>query len=195
MIAQGSLSGNAAPLGEVDLLTAENDTSTSKGKLFIGDGRCASGVPMVKEKQIGKPAPEPVTPIVQASINPLNDFVDIEANLQGRPWGHNGSTMFADLEKGIIAYDVPKKSIKLVVSRGTVLFRGALSNNKPIKGIAYAYKEGCPPAPYPVVGGYTDYMYTLTLRGAGPIRQGCEVIGYSDRSPHSVLRFSYLMND
>ena len=121
---------------------------------------------------------------------------DLErAELGGRPWDHNGSVVYADLETGLIAYSEPKASIRSVVRSGTVLFRGQLHPDKPVRGVAYAYKDGCPPAPYPVQGSYSDHSNKLTLRGAGPVRNGCEVVAYSDRSPHALLRFSYLMDD
>ncbi|KQP32810.1 hypothetical protein ASF25_17475 [Methylobacterium sp. Leaf100] len=103
--------------------------------------------------------------------------------------------VFADPEKGLIVYHEPKASIRDVVPHGTVLFRGRLDVNRPVVGTAYAFKAGCPPAPYPVTGTYSDHAYTLKLRGAGPIRRGCEVVGYSDRSPHATLLFKYLLDD
>lgn len=112
----------------------------------------------------------------------------------GRPWRHNGSIVMADPGTGVIAYLEPKASLRPSVEVGTVLFRGSLHPDRPVRGTAYAYKAGCPAAPYPVTGAYSG-PDTLTLRGAGPVRQGCEVVGYSDRSPHAVLRFTYLLDD
>lgn len=113
----------------------------------------------------------------------------------GRPWTHNGSEVMIDPETGIVAYSDPKASLRPVVKVGTVLFRGTLWPENAVKGTAYAFKEGCPPAPYPVRGRYSDHAYRLTLRGPGPVREGCEVVGYSDSSPHAVLNFSYALND
>ena len=112
----------------------------------------------------------------------------------GRPWRHNGSIVMADPGTGVIAYLEPKASLRPSVEVGTILFRGSLHPDRPVRGIAYAYKAGCPAAPYPVTGAYSG-PDTLTLRGAGPVPQGCEVVGYSDRSPHAVLRFTYLLDD
>ena len=112
----------------------------------------------------------------------------------GRPWRHNGSLVMADPDTGVIAYMEPKASLRPVVTAGTVLFRGSLHPDRPVRGTAYAYKAGCPAAAYPVTGAYSG-PDTLTLRGAGPVRQGCQVVGYSDRSPHAVLPFTYLLDD
>lgn len=108
--------------------------------------------------------------------------------ISGRPWMHNGSTMVLDWDEGTLVYNIPKPSIRSVVRPGTVLFRGSLAPGR-IVGTAYAFKDGCAPAPYPVRGTYSDGGYTLTLRGMGPVRSGCDVVSYSERSPHAVLKF------
>lgn len=129
-----------------------------------------------------KVTPQPTTPAQYPKAGEVS----------GRPWMHNGSEVVED--DGKLIYNVPKASLRSAVKPGMVVFRGSLLPGK-IAGIAYAFKDGCPPAPYPVKGVYSNHMYTLTLRGAGPIRSGCEVVSYSDRSPHSVLKFSYVLND
>lgn len=181
---QGWFSLHTKSLGEISLMIPADDFRDGKGgkgELSTGDKRCASGVPTVKQAN-AEQKPE-AAPLPKGVVE-----------LTGRPWSHNGSSVFADPETGIIAYDEPKASIRSVVKHGTVLFRGSLREGK-VQGTAYAFKEGCPPAPYPVRGAYSDHMYKLTLRGAGPIRSGCDVTGYSDRSPHSNLVFSYVLND
>lgn len=181
---QGWFSLHTKSLGEISLMIPEDDFrggKAGKGELSTQDKRCGSGVPTVKQanaEQKPQAAPSPRAVV----------------ELTGRPWSHNGSSSFADPDTGIIAYDEPKASIRSFVKHGTVLFRGSLREGK-VQGTAYAFKEGCPPAPYPVRGAYSDHMYKLTLRGAGPIRNGCDVTGYSNQSPHSVLRFSYSLND
>jgi hypothetical protein len=133
------------------------------------------------------------TGIHRASIASPEKQPPIKAGeISGRPWMHNGSEV---VEVGdTLVYNRPKASIRSAVKPGAVLFKGNLLDGK-VQGTAFAFKDGCPPAPYPVKGTYSDHMYTLTLRGAGPIRQGCDVVGYSDRSPHAVLKFSYVLND
>ncbi|WP_438345325.1 hypothetical protein [Methylorubrum populi] len=108
---------------------------------------------------------------------------------------HNGSMVMIDPEAGIIADREPRASLRPAVGPGSVLFRGTLKPGGGAHGTAYAFKQGCPPAPYPVRGQYSDHDRTLNLRGAGPIRRGCEVIGYSAQSPHASLLFTYLLDD
>lgn len=177
MLAQGGWSGNAPPVGDVYVIEAENDPE-GKGRLEIGKPGCASGVPTIKRRPKG--AATATLPKVEPT---------------GRPWMHNGSMVMINSATGVIAYSEPKASLRPVVSSGTVLFRGALKPGGGAHGTAYAFKEGCPPAPYPVRGRYSDRDYKLTLRGAGPVRKGCEVVAYSERSPHAVLAFSYLLDD
>jgi hypothetical protein len=95
----------------------------------------------------------------------------------------------------MIVYVEPKASIRDVVKPGAVVYRGKpFHAGERAEGIAYAFKKGCPPAPYAVRGGYTRDRSAIILRGAGPIWNGCEVVGYSERSPHSVLKFTSLMS-
>ncbi|MCJ2006257.1 hypothetical protein [Methylobacterium sp. J-092] len=149
----------------------EGDVVTFRGKRY-------TRLP-AKPPALANPAPAPTATLVDPT---------------GRPWRHNGSIVMADPATGVIAYLEAKASLKPSVTVGTVLFRGALHPDRPVQGTAYAYKVGCPAAPYPVQGAYSG-PDTLTLRGAGPVRRGCEVVGYSDRSPHAVLRFTYLLDD
>lgn len=89
----------------------------------------------------------------------------------------------------------PKPSIRNVVKPGSVIFRGKpFLRGGRLEDTAYAFKKGCPAAPYAVRGGYSRDNATITLRGAGPIRQGCEVVGYSGRSPHAELTFRSKMS-
>jgi hypothetical protein len=178
MLAQGGWGGSASPIGDVYVVEAENDLHGGKGKLEVDNPACASGIPTIKQRPRGAAAP--TLPKVEPT---------------GRPWVHNGSMVMINPEAGVVVYLEPKASLRPAVNVGSVLFRGTLKPGGDVHGTAYAFKEGCPPAPYPVRGRYSDRDYTLTLRGAGPIRKGCEVVGYSERSPHAVLAFSYLLDD
>ncbi len=114
----------------------------------------------------------------------------------GAPWMHNGSTMALDPEVGTIVYSKPRAGLSNVVRPGAVLFRGRLGfSGRDASGTAYAFKDGCDPAPYAVRGGYSRDNETLTLTGAGPVRQGCAVVGYSTASPHAKLVFKNVIQD
>lgn len=70
-----------------------------------------------------------------------------------------------------------------MVSPGTVLVEGTWTGDRFV-GTAYAFKQGCPPEPYPVSGAKVERpgQLDLVLRGAGPIRRDCEVVGHSEMS-------------
>lgn len=108
--------------------------------------------------------------------------------------GHNGSDM--ELTDTRIVYSAPKASIRDVVRPGTILVEGRW-NGERFEGTAYAFKKGCPPAPYQVSGSKVEKpgQLDLVLRGAGPVRQGCVVVGYSAKSPHSRLVFDRIMSN
>lgn len=178
MLSQGAWTGGAPPLGAVYVVEPENDLTGGKGRLEIDNPGCASGIPIAL-KQAAVTSPPKLSDVVPS----------------GRPWTHNGSEVMIDPATGIVAYSQPKPSLRPVAKVGTVLFRGTLWPENVVQGTAYAFKEGCPPAPYPVRGRYSEHAYRLTLRGPGPVRKGCEVVGYSDHSPHAVLNFSYALND
>jgi len=178
MLAQGSFGGVAPPVGDIDVVEADNDLRNHTGMLSAPNSACASGIPTVRQLGVGAPTRKPRT------VEPT-----------GRPWMHNGSSVMIDPSTGVIAYSEPKASLRPAVQPGTVLFRGTLKPGGSATGTAYAFKEGCPPAPYPVRGRYSDHDYRLALRGAGPVRRGCEVVGYSEHSPHAALDFTYLLDD
>lgn len=110
------------------------------------------------------------------------------ADRYGQSMGHNGSTMFDHQKQHIIVYLEPKASIAGSIKPDTVLFRGWAVPNEWISGIAYTFKKGCDPAPYRV-SGYENGSAQLTLQGKAPVRQGCDVVGYSDKSPNAKLVF------
>ncbi|WP_306223778.1 hypothetical protein [Bosea beijingensis] len=110
-------------------------------------------------------------------------------------WDHNGSLVHVDGGTGIIAYDEPKAALKGTVAPRAILFRGTIEQGGRIEGTAYAFKKGCAPAPYKVSGRYSASRDQIVLKGDGPTRNGCEVSGYSARSPHSTLKFRSMMSD
>jgi len=94
-------------------------------------------------------------------------------------------------DKIVATYATPKPSLRAAgVKEEDILFKGVYDGDR-IVGKAYAFKSGCSPAPYDVIGHATNDGYEL--RGPGPVRSksGCDVIGYSAKSPHAVLRFTY----
>jgi hypothetical protein len=117
------------------------------------------------------------------------------STMGGSAYDHNGSQVTVVPESGLIAYFEPKASLRDVARAGTVIFRGEpFGYGGKIEGTAYAFKCGCPPVPYAVSGGYSADNTAIVLRGAAPIRKGCDITGYSPRSPHAVLRFKSLMS-
>ena len=136
-------------------------------------------------------------PVAVAAAPAAMEVVDLD-KIDGASFGgydHNGSVMWTALSEGLIVYAEPKAAVRDVVKPGSVLFRGKpFQQGGRLKGTAYAFKKGCAPAPYAVRGSYSHDNATITLRGAGPLRQGCEVVGYSERSPHAVLKFTSMMS-
>lgn len=102
--------------------------------------------------------------------------------------GHNGSLMFNHQKQHIIVYSEPKPAIAGSIKPDTVLVRGWAVPNEWFSGIAYTFKKGCEPAPYRV-SGHLNGGPNLTLQGKAPIREGCDVVGYSDKSPNAKLTF------
>ncbi|MCJ9749845.1 hypothetical protein MOV61_03835 [Neorhizobium sp. BETTINA12A] len=105
----------------------------------------------------------------------------------GEHIGHNKSVMFNHQRQHIIVYAEPKQSLAGTVTEDTVLVRGWEVPNEWFSGIAYTYKKGCAPAPYLVSGHYQGG--NLTLLGRAPVREGCNVVGYSDKGPNARLVF------
>ncbi|WP_349962675.1 hypothetical protein [Rhizobium sp. ZPR3] len=105
----------------------------------------------------------------------------------GEPIGHNGSLMFNNQKQHIIVYEEPKASIAGAIKPNTVLVHGWEVPNEWFSGVAYTFKKGCDPAPYLVNGHYQSG--NLTLLGKAPIREGCNIVGYSNKSPNAKLVF------
>jgi hypothetical protein len=100
-----------------------------------------------------------------------------------------------DPKSGTITYMIPKPGLKGIVKPGAVIFEGGVRTSGIVLGTAYAFKQGCPPASYPVRGVYSHHNERLTLTGPGPKRDGCEVVAYSWDSPHAKLVFEYVVGD
>lgn len=105
-------------------------------------------------------------------------------------WNHNGSQMLlsSNGSQRVISYYVPRPGIS--VQPGQVLFRGKRTGNA-YSGTAYLFRRGCPPAPYQV-RGHVESEKKFVLFGRPPLRQGCQIIGYSSASANSVLTFTYI---
>jgi hypothetical protein len=107
---------------------------------------------------------------------------------------HNGSIVQWLVSPSLVgvraSYLVPRAGVEAVgVTAGTVLFEGTLDGQR-IVGRAFAFKRGCPPAPYDVSGAVIGDR--IILRGAAPVRSGlgCGVTGYSAASANAELVFN-----
>lgn len=111
-------------------------------------------------------------------------------------WTHNNSWMtISKSGRSVrIRYDEPRPGIRRHgVRRGTTLFRGRINGSR-LRGTAYIFKRGCQPASYNVSGRLSDLgsgAYSIVLRGASPIREGCEVVGYTRNSSNARLVFRF----
>ena len=76
------------------------------------------------------------------------------------------------------------------IKEGQILFDGVYEGER-ISGTAYAFKSGCSPAAYQVIGA--EERGKIILRGPAPTRSrtDCRVTGYSATSPHAKLVFVY----
>ena len=103
--------------------------------------------------------------------------------------GHNGSGIMIDADNGTMSYAVVHKRVAGLVKEGTLLFRGSIIYGGPVEGMAFTFKKGCEPAPYRVEGNFQGNSDKLVLTGKAPVRKGCEVTGYTDKSPNAKLVF------
>lgn len=155
---------------------------------LVGQANASGGLGLAQQWEVLCPA----VGVMQVEQGP--GTVDL-STMGGSAYDHNGSQVTIIPESGLIAYSEPKASLRDVARTGTVIFRGEpFGYGGKIVGTAYAFKRGCLPAAYAVSGGYSPDNTTIVLRGAAPIRKGCEVTGYSIRSPHADLRFKSLMS-
>lgn len=103
--------------------------------------------------------------------------------------GHNGSGMYLDYDRGTITYVDPKDSLSGSIVEGAVLFRGLIVSGEVAGGMAYTFKRGCDSAPYKVLGFFQSTSDKLVLEGKAPVRDGCNVTGYTSESPNARLIF------
>jgi hypothetical protein len=185
---QGAFEGVTKTAGEfhVEEPDVEGGVVVTPGVLSMTDTRCASGKPTVVHGLAPKPASVGGSPVPRQLGNNGKPF-------DGYTWYHNGSDMLVDEAFGEIRYDKPKASIAKAVKPGDVLFRGTFHKDGTVEGIAYAFKLGCEPAPYPVKGRYPNpATFTngrMVLAGPGPKRKdgSCEVEKLTLSSGHSKL--------
>ncbi|KQP16537.1 hypothetical protein [Methylobacterium sp. Leaf93] len=192
-LAQGAFEGRTKTVGEFHIQEPDVDGGVvvKKGVLEMSDKRCASGTPVVVNGQAPKAAS-----LTDTSTAPAGKALGNNGKpFDGYTWYHNGSDMLVDEDYGEIRYDKPKALIAKAVKPGDVLFRGAFHKDGTVEGTAFAFKLGCPPAPYPVKGRYpkpaTFVDGRMVLTGPGPRRKegSCEVDKLTSSSSHSKLVF------
>jgi hypothetical protein len=101
---------------------------------------------------------------------------------------HNGSIVELNRSsEGTIEIRYREPRAALAIEPGTLLFHGSEHDGQ-VKGEAFVFKAGCPPAGYEVSGRRENG--TLSLEGAAPRRgAGCALLGLSKPSKHSYLAF------
>lgn len=136
-------------------------------------------------RDIPMPRPRPALLMAEASGNAaVTNEAPASITLD-----HNRSAMALQVEGDLvtITYARPRDGLQQAgVSPGTVLFQGAVVNGR-LYGDAFAFKQGCAPAAYPVEGEFDPSG--VVLIGAGPVRQGCLVTRLDHDSPHAHLVF------
>jgi hypothetical protein len=106
---------------------------------------------------------------------------------------HHGSTIqeFTDGDRVEYRYSSVRSGVP--AKEGDVLFRGTkrhqASGAFELKGNAFTFRRGCPPAGYGVHGEQTSAR--VILRGAAPQRakNSCAVVGYDSNSANAKLVF------
>jgi hypothetical protein len=113
-------------------------------------------------------------------------------------WDHNGSEMrlHAEGAKRVLSYEKPRSGIVAQgVERGTILFEGAITDEKygEYKGTAFIFSKRCGNKPYAVEGGLSDRGYLVTLDGMAPDfdRTNCK----SGGTKKDELLFKFLRSD
>jgi hypothetical protein len=102
-------------------------------------------------------------------------------------WSHNGSTIrwVSDGNKRTAYYLAPRAGLN--VETGQILFEGERRGDD-IKGTAYTFKVGCPPAPFKVAGKVTN-EHEILLEGVQPVRaSGCKATS----TESAALTFDYV---
>lgn len=112
--------------------------------------------------------------------------------------GHNGSTIqeFTELNSNNVEYRYSSVRPGLAIQVGAVLFRGTKFQRGKreglaytLKGTAFMFKRGCPPAGYAVIGEQTNSR--VVLKGAAPVhaKGSCDVTGYDQWNKNAALLF------
>lgn len=106
--------------------------------------------------------------------------------------GHNGSTIqeFSEIGNDRVEYRYSSVRPGLSAHEGDVLFRGTKSSRGVVKGTAYVFKRGCPPAGYEVTGRQTNDR--VVLRGAAPVHAAgsCDVVRHDPNAASATLVFT-----
>jgi len=150
----------------------------------VGTSNAAGGLTLAAQWRTLCPYGAPLGKQPLKMVLSENDY-----SISGELVGHNGSGVLIDAEMGTISYRVPKDSIAGIVTTGTLLFRGSIIYDGPVEGMAFTFKKGCEPAPYKVEGYFQGNSDKLVLRGKAPVRKGCDVVGYTEKSPNAALVF------
>lgn len=113
--------------------------------------------------------------------------------IAGMFMSHHGSTIQEFADGNRIEYRYSSVRPGVPAKEGDVLFRGTkrheASGDFELKGIAFTFKLGCPPAGYEVHGEQTSAR--IILRGAAPRRaaNSCAIVGYDPNSVNAKLVF------
>lgn len=113
--------------------------------------------------------------------------------IAGMFMSHHGSTIQEFTDGHRIEYRYSSIRPGVPAKEGDVLFRGTkhgeASGDFELKGIAFTFKRGCPPAAYQVQGEQTSVR--VILRGAAPRRaaNSCAIVGYDPNSVNAKLVF------
>lgn len=101
---------------------------------------------------------------------------------------HNGSIVELNRSsEGVVEIRYREPRASLAIEPGTLLFHGSEHDGQ-VRGEAFVFKTGCPPAGYQVSGRRLDGV--LSLEGAAPRRgTGCSLLALSKSSKHSYLAF------
>ncbi len=106
---------------------------------------------------------------------------------------HHGSTIQEFTDGDRIEYRYSSVRSGVPAKEGDVLFRGTkrhkTSGDFELKGIAFTFRHGCPPAAYDVRGEQTNTR--VILHGAAPQRaaNSCAIVGYDPDSVNAKLVF------
>jgi hypothetical protein len=104
---------------------------------------------------------------------------------------HNGSLIIVNYDHNDIRYDTPSDRMGGLVRPGDPVFTGRIQRRGTIEGTAYVYKKGCSFIFYKTSGRYDPALPGYVMTGAAPVRarKGCDVIGYSIKSPNARLLY------